>query len=653
MRRTRTGGGRALWARLIGGEVWSLHARFLSLGAGLLLASVSFTMLLVELNHTRLTLDAGAGGPVPGSADVRVTSGSGFATDAVAAVKSLPDVGAGVAVAVLGTVDVPVATAAPRPSGAWVEVAGAPRPQWQLDDVRGPAGRPGRAPPRGAVRLLLVAATTDAVDVPTSRRPAAEVIPAIVATRDRAVAAGVLKAHSAGASTLVRRYTRPDGTVVRAPATSASPLTAPRSVAAYARVDLATLSAELPGVKVPGDAAGVLLVPEERLAELVDPSTYVGAPAAPYSWVNLDVRGDGSASVQEERARAVAERVAQRISPGAGTAILLGGRPTHAAAAVDLMGVVLAALVLVVCLVFVANATAATLRVRRRELSTLLSLGWLPGRVVRLIVGELLLVAVPAGLLAAAATAGVGWATSSGIGMTDAVTAVGVSVGLAIAGAAPSMWRVATASPLYGLHRGAPRVARWTPAKPVAQARSVGTLAVRNLARTPVRVRMGVAAIALGSGALTVVIAVSMGFGGVVAGGLFSTGVSVRSGPVDVLAGGALLLLGCIAVVDVVALDLHEQRREFATMQALGWSGARLARLVLAETTMMAAAGAVLGSSTSAALVALFVQAVPPALVLSALVAASVALAMAVVAAQVPLARTRRNPVPALLSADG
>ena len=81
--------------------------------------------------------------------------------------------------------------------------------------------------------------------------------------------------------------------------------------------------------------------------------------------------------------------------------------------AIDKNSLVLFALILIVCVLFVANSASAAIRGRRRELGVLACLGWTRPRLFTAVLGELAAIGLAAGLLGAAAGAAAvigGWA---------------------------------------------------------------------------------------------------------------------------------------------------------------------------------------------------------------------------------------------------
>jgi ABC-type antimicrobial peptide transport system permease subunit len=177
-------------------------------------------------------------------------------------------------------------------------------------------------------------------------------------------------------------------------------------------------------------------------------------------------------------------------------------------------------------------------------------------------------------------------------------------------------------------------------------------LAATNLVRVPGRTALGVLALAVGVGGLTLVAAVTWVFNGTVTGSLLGDAVSVRVRGVDAVAVAATVLLGLLAVADVLYLNVRERAAELAALRATGWSDAALGRLVTFEGLGMGLAGAVLGAGAGLAGAAWFAGALPAPLVATAAAVAAGGLALAGLAALVPAQLQRRIPMATQLAEE-
>jgi putative ABC transport system permease protein len=167
------------------------------------------------------------------------------------------------------------------------------------------------------------------------------------------------------------------------------------------------------------------------LPALENSQAYTGVPAAdPISVIRVRVAGvTGPGALSRERINAVAQQITQRT--GLGVDIVAGSSPSPVTievpagkfgqppltlsqdwvkegvavailSEVDKASVVLYILILVVCVLFVANAGTAAVRGRRRELGVLAAVGWRRSRLFATVLGELAGIGLAAGMAAAA-----------------------------------------------------------------------------------------------------------------------------------------------------------------------------------------------------------------------------------------------------------
>src|ERR1700753_2836724 len=174
-----------------------------------------------------------------------------------------------------------------------------------------------------------------------------------------------------------------------------------------------------------------LITTLSALPALENSQAYSGVPATdPISVVRVKVAGvTGASALARERINAVAQQIAQHtgldvdVVAGSSTTpntidVPAGkyGQPSLTLSenwvkkgvavailsAVDKASVALFTLILVVCVLFVANAATAAVRGRRRELGVLAAVGWRPSRLFATVLGELAGIGLVAGLVAAA-----------------------------------------------------------------------------------------------------------------------------------------------------------------------------------------------------------------------------------------------------------
>ena len=418
-----------------------------------------------------------------------------------------------------------------------------------------------------------------------------------------------------------------------------------------------------------------LITTLSALPKLENSLVYKGVSAAdPISVIRVRVAGvTGAGALSRARINAVAQQIAQRTgldvdvvagsSPSPVTIDLPAGRfgpppltlsenwvkkgvAVAILNAVDKTSVALFTLILVVCVLFVGNAATAAVRGRRRELGVLACVGWRRSRLFATALAELAGIGLAAGLLAAAialpVSAGLGLRTSPG----QALLAVPVAMAVAVlAGLAPA-WLAARADPVSSVR---------PPVRAVGRAHQPGgitSLALLNVARTPGRTLIGVASLAVGIAALTMLTAVTVAFRGVVVGSLLGNAVDVQVRGVDYIAAGATVALGVLAVADVVFLNLRERAAELATMRSFGWHDTTLARLVITEGTIIGLVGSVAGAGLGLGAAAWFAGQLPARLLAIAAAAVAAGIIITAAAALLPAALLRRLPTAHLLAEE-
>ncbi len=396
--------------------------------------------------------------------------------------------------------------------------------------------------------------------------------------------------------------------------------------------------------------------------------------ADPISVIRVRVAGvTGPNSVSLERIREVAQQIELRThldvdivagsSPAATTIDLPAGKFGQPAlaltenwvkkgvalailTAVDKNSVVLFALILVVCVLFVANSASVAVRGRRRELGVLACLGWTRPRLFATVLGELAAIGLSAGILGAAAALPLSSALGLHASPGRAALAVPIAVVIAVVAGLIPAWLAANAEPIASIR---------PPVLEIRRARhpaGVTGLAVANVLRTPGRALVGAVSLAIGVAALTVLAAVSFAFRGVLVGSLLGNAVAVQTRGVDYVAVIATVALGVLAVADVIFLSIRDRAAELATIRAFGWRESALSRLVVTEGAVIGVSGSIIGAAAGLIAAANFAGQRPAALYI---VAAAAVIAGAIVTAAVallPAQALRRLPAAHLLAEE-
>ncbi len=426
-----------------------------------------------------------------------------------------------------------------------------------------------------------------------------------------------------------------------------------------------------------GNLAGYLQTPPLLLTDLQSIPAFTNPTAfpnsnrhAPISVIRVRVVGvRGDDALSRERIRVVAQRIEQAthlqvdVTAGssptpvrvdlpatAGTPALQlteGWVHKGVAAAIlsvlDKQSVVLFVLILVVCAAFVYNAAAAGVQARRVQYGVLASLGWSDRDLFRLIVGEQALLGLAAGIAGAVIAVPISSAAGFHASAAHALLAIPAAVLLAIVAALPAAARAARMSPTAALRPPVLHVGRgW-------QVRSVGQLALVNIVRAPGRSLLAAASLALGVGALTVLMAITIIFHNTLTGSLLGSAISLSVRGADAAAVAVIVILAAAGIADVLYLNQRERAAEIATLQATGWSDGTLARLVVTEALGLGLAGSLAGAALGVFAASTFAHALPHQLIAVAALAAAAGTIVAALAALAPtIAISRLATVPIL-----
>jgi putative ABC transport system permease protein len=411
------------------------------------------------------------------------------------------------------------------------------------------------------------------------------------------------------------------------------------------------------------------------LPVLQNSQLFTGVHAAdPISVIRVKVAGvTGPGALSRERVNEVAQQIAQRT--GLDVDIVAGSSPSPVTidlpadrfsqpplilsenwvkegvavailSEVDKTSLALFTLILVVCVLFVGNAATAAVRGRRRELGVLAAVGWRRSRLFATVLGELAGIGLAAGLLAAAIALPVSAALGLNASPGRALLAVPVAIAVAVVAGLTPAWLAARADPVTSVR---PPV---LPVRRAHQPRGITSLAALNVARTPGRTLIGVASLAIGIAALTLLTSVTVAFRGQIVGSLLGDAVAVQVRGVDYIAAGATAALGVLAVADVVFLNITERAAELATIRSFGWRDTALARLVITEGAIIGITGSLAGAGLGLGAAAWFAGQLPAQLLAIAAAAVAAGTIITAAATLLPAALLRRLPTAHLLAEE-
>jgi hypothetical protein len=300
---------------------------------------------------------------------------------------------------------------------------------------------------------------------------------------------------------------------------------------------------------------------------------------------------------------------------------------------------------------FVLDLAWAEVVARRRTIALQKALGWRSSTVFGQVLGHLLLVsavAAPLGALLAWAVAGLwGWQAPS------ARLLVGVPllvVALSLLGALYPAWLAARVPPIAGLQQGSLHATAGSPGRTFLPPRSLLLLAWQGLARRWSRSALGGLTAMLSAALLVLMLAVTVDRQGAMSGTLLGEFILVRIESYHYAIVAIGFGLAALSLANSLLAGVLERRREIGVLKAVGWRTATVARLFVAEGTLLGLLGGLAGAALGLALFAGLYQTVSSSLVWIAavgvlaplLVGALAALYPARVAARIPPAEAVR-----------
>lgn len=314
--------------------------------------------------------------------------------------------------------------------------------------------------------------------------------------------------------------------------------------------------------------------------------------------------------------------------------------------ALDRKDVALFALILAACALFLGNNAFASVRGRRSEIGTLLTIGWSPQEVFTLVLGELATVGVAAGLLGTALAAALVRALSLDLPLLWTLYVIPVALGMTLISGLLAALRAARNRPLAAV---LPPVSFRERRRRI---RGIGTMALVNLGRLPGRTALGACGLGLGVALLSDLVAIEEGFRGSLVGTILGNAIAIEVRPEDFVALGLALALSALSAADVLYLNLRERRAELVTLRTLGWSDAETRLLVSLEALLLAVGASLIGAIAGIAVGTLVLHVPTTPLTVGAATAAGVGALAALAASSLPVARLHRLVASEVLSAE-
>ena len=417
--------------------------------------------------------------------------------------------------------------------------------------------------------------------------------------------------------------------------------------------------------------APTMLTSLAALPSLVTRANPAPPGGAPISAIRVKVAGvTGVDKVSKERVRLVAQRIAAMgldvditvgSSPSqvtlrqpAGThgqpALVLDqwwvklGVATTILKALDAKSLGLFVLVLIVAGLCVANSAIASVRSRRTDLGVLACVGWTKAALFRLVVTELSVIALVAGVIAAGLSLLLGAAFGTPVSPARALLAIPASLVVTLVAGFVPAYLAARSDPMDAVRPAvtAPRTPRVT--------RTLLGLGRGNLARSRTRTLLAVLGLVVATAAFTLLLAISVGFQGAVVGSILGDAVALQTRTSDYAAALATFALAGIGVGNLMYLNIRDRGPELATLRATGWTEQHLRQLLLTEGALIGAIGGTLGALLGLAAALALIGSLPILVLVAALATAVAAILISLAATLLATTLLLRLPTTLLLT---
>jgi putative ABC transport system permease protein len=312
----------------------------------------------------------------------------------------------------------------------------------------------------------------------------------------------------------------------------------------------------------------------------------------------------------------------------------------------DRESIALFVLVLAVCALFLAGAAAAGVRGRRAEIGALRALGWGRRQVFTMILAEVAVLGLAAGITGAGLSAALITVLRLHVPIWRALLVLPVAALLGTGAGMVPAWQASRVQPAAAFAPAIPG-----PRRGGRRVRSVTGLAVTSAVRHPGRCVLAGAGLAAGVLALTVLLAAQTSFATSIGDSSLAGLVTGTVRGTDLTAALLTITLSAAGVADLTYLASRERASELAALAAAGWNRWHLARLLGTEAALVAAASSAVAAAAGLT-IAGTAFGISPGVVLAAVTAALGGLLCSVAATAAVLALTARKPLTAILSAD-
>jgi ABC-type antimicrobial peptide transport system permease subunit len=314
--------------------------------------------------------------------------------------------------------------------------------------------------------------------------------------------------------------------------------------------------------------------------------------------------------------------------------------------AVDRFSLLVFTLILAVCALFLANGALAATKARRGEFGTLLTIGWAPRHVFGMLLIELTVIGAVAGTLGSATAAILVTAFNLHLSILEVLAVIPTATLLAALSGLIPAWRATRGQPVDALRPAT------TTATHTRRIHGLPSLAIANLARVPLRTALGSSGLAIGVAGTAILIAAQRAFQGELVTSVLGDAISVQVRSVDELSAALTVILAACSLADVIYLNLREREAELATLVTVGWTTGHIRRLIMLETLALALLGSIVGALAATLGGTLLLGLPLTSLMLGSALGGLSGVAIAELAALLPLARIARLAPAAILAQE-